>query len=33
MDEKKMIPADKLGELQARLKEHLSKFEETRGFL
>jgi hypothetical protein len=29
----KSTGADKLSELQARIKEHLSKFEDLRGFL
>jgi hypothetical protein len=33
MSAKNPIPADKLSELQARIKEHLLKFEEIRGFL
>jgi hypothetical protein len=33
MDERKMISSDKLVEFQARLREHLLKFEEIRGFL
>jgi hypothetical protein len=33
MDEKTPIPADRLIELQARVKERLLKFQEIRGFL
>jgi hypothetical protein len=33
MDEKTPIPADRLTELEARVKEGLLKFEEIRGFL
>ena len=33
MDEKNPIPADRLTEIEARVKEYLLKFEEIRGFL
>jgi hypothetical protein len=33
MSEKKSNPADNLAEFQARIKEHLQKFEVIRGFL
>jgi len=33
MDERTPIPADRLTEVEARVKERLLKFEEIRGFL
>jgi hypothetical protein len=33
MSEKKVLPADRPAEFQARIKEHFQKFEVIRGFL